>query len=473
MKCCLYLLVIHNTICSFYNDLQIDSAMNEIPQIRTKRLFSKFEEAVTSEVFIDNTFFIKDLFVSNGSVKLITAPRGFGKSTNMDMVRRFLEISVDENGHQLDIKTTKNYNLFTTCELNICKDHKFFHEYFGQYPIVYIDYNPLRNVSSFPQLLEKLKLVISNTFSFHIYLIKNQKIWMDEEEIVHFTNHITQSENRTLDRFDISFSFQYLALLLKKHFRKKVFVLIDNCDAFVYNMIFQDSPDINDILSFMEETDGALLTAENLVSGAFLTGVLRVFRGHWGINVWSAQYLQEVEFSKYYGVTEPDLRETINRLFPDKKTRREVKSYIDDHFGGYRLYNDGDNYVKMYSISSVVRYLRGESQVMNYFCYPKYVNGFKYVMKISNISDAVDELLKGKEVFLDLYEAFYKEQFLAISNAIKHGKLLSEHGVEWFLRYLHRFGYLTPNDENKNVTKGRFQLPNKETKNSLLRFVAS
>ncbi|KAG8247338.1 hypothetical protein J6590_063088 [Homalodisca vitripennis] len=405
----------------------VDALINKINQVKNPNKNSKFEDVIKSAVFIDNTVLIKDLLVTNGSVKLITAPRMFGKSTNLDMVIRFLEITVEERGDRLEISDTANYNLFKTNGLNICKDKIFFKEHFGNYPVIYIDYNPLRAVSSFIELLKRLRTVISQTFSYHTYLTENKKLWMDEEEITHFQNHITQGENRTLDKFDISFSFQYLALLLKKHFRKKVFVLIDNSDAFVYNMIFKESPDMEAICSFMEETDGALLTAENLVSGGLLTGVLRVFRGSWGINVWTAQYLQEVEFSKYYGLTEPDLIQTLNKLFLDKKKRVEVKSYLDENYGGYRLYTDGSDYVNMYSISSVVRYLTNGSNVRNYLCYPEYLDGWKSLFRIKDVSEAVSELLAGGEVVVDLYEAFYKEHFLAIHNVIKHKKLLSQY----------------------------------------------
>ncbi|KAG8247339.1 hypothetical protein J6590_063089 [Homalodisca vitripennis] len=211
-----------------------------------------------------------------------------------------------------------------------------------------------------------------------------------------------------------------------------------------------------------------VLTAENLVSGGLLTGVLRVFRGSWGINVWTAQYLQEVEFSKYYGLTEPELIQTLNKLFLDNKKRLEVKSYLDENFGGYRLYMDGSDYVNMYSISSVVRYLTNESNVGNYLCYPEYLDGWKSLFRIKAVSEAVTGLLAGREVVVDLNEAFYKEHFLAIHNMIKHNELLSQYGVEWFLRYLNRFGYLTPSEENNNGTNIKFKLPNLKTRHYLL-----
>lgn len=40
--------------------------------------------------YVDKTGFIRDLVNSRGSVNLITRPRRFGKSLNMDMLKSFL-----------------------------------------------------------------------------------------------------------------------------------------------------------------------------------------------------------------------------------------------------------------------------------------------------------------------------------------------------------------------------------------------
>ena len=52
--------------------------------------------------FVDKSMFIKEfLAASSGKVVLITRPRRWGKSLNMDMLKRFLSIEVDEQGAPL------------------------------------------------------------------------------------------------------------------------------------------------------------------------------------------------------------------------------------------------------------------------------------------------------------------------------------------------------------------------------------
>lgn len=66
-----------------------------------------------STIFIDKTLLIKDFLQSPAQVLLITCPRRWGKSINMDMIKTFLEIEVNECGEKYkDKKSTINYQLF-------------------------------------------------------------------------------------------------------------------------------------------------------------------------------------------------------------------------------------------------------------------------------------------------------------------------------------------------------------------------
>ncbi|MEO1219300.1 MAG: AAA family ATPase, partial [Bacteroidota bacterium] len=51
-----------------------------------------------SDVFVDKSLFIKEFLESQEEVTLITRPRRWGKSLNMDMLKRFLNIEVDDQG---------------------------------------------------------------------------------------------------------------------------------------------------------------------------------------------------------------------------------------------------------------------------------------------------------------------------------------------------------------------------------------
>ena len=61
-----------------------------------------FEEVIENNYFyIDKTLFIKELMVNKGKATLITRPRRFGKTLNMNMLKCFFDASRD-NRHMFE-----------------------------------------------------------------------------------------------------------------------------------------------------------------------------------------------------------------------------------------------------------------------------------------------------------------------------------------------------------------------------------
>ena len=74
---------------------------------------SSFNKLVlNSDLFVDKSLFIKEFIENSGDVLLITRPRRWGKSLNMDMLKSFLEIEVDVNGNRIEAKDCRNRKLF-------------------------------------------------------------------------------------------------------------------------------------------------------------------------------------------------------------------------------------------------------------------------------------------------------------------------------------------------------------------------
>ena len=83
-----------------------------------------FEKLVTeSSIFVDKSLFIEEIINSKDEVTLITMPRRWGKSSNIEMLKKFLEIQVDENGTVIeDKKETLNYKLFAGGKIQIKRE---------------------------------------------------------------------------------------------------------------------------------------------------------------------------------------------------------------------------------------------------------------------------------------------------------------------------------------------------------------
>ena len=60
-----------------------------------------FKNLVKSGQYVDKSLFIKDVINDEFQVPLITRPRRWGKSSNISMLKTFLEIEIDEHGNEL------------------------------------------------------------------------------------------------------------------------------------------------------------------------------------------------------------------------------------------------------------------------------------------------------------------------------------------------------------------------------------
>ncbi|MEL6152854.1 MAG: AAA family ATPase, partial [Bacteroidota bacterium] len=71
---------------------------------------------LNSNVFVDKSLFIKE-FLRSGKALLVTRPRRWGKSLNMNMLGRFLAIEVDHDGHPIPQERSLNRKLFLGGEI--------------------------------------------------------------------------------------------------------------------------------------------------------------------------------------------------------------------------------------------------------------------------------------------------------------------------------------------------------------------
>jgi hypothetical protein len=77
-----------------------------------------FKVVQTKLTFVDKSEGIRRLFKIPASGVQITAPRRFGKSTFMNMLKIFLNIIVDEDAKSIsNPETFENYNVFTNLKL--------------------------------------------------------------------------------------------------------------------------------------------------------------------------------------------------------------------------------------------------------------------------------------------------------------------------------------------------------------------
>ena len=324
------------------------------------------ELLLTNNVFVDKSMFIKEFLEESGDkVVLITRPRRWGKSLNMDMLRCFLSIEVDAQGVPLPQEESLNRKLFVGGEVVIgprtgkvkqlaplkiaqqCPD--IVTEYQGQYPVISLG---LKNVtgSSYQKIEDKLKKYIGKLYDQHVYL--QDQAWLTNNQ----RNQLARYLNGQILATDLEESLQFLSELLCTHFGKPVYILIDEYDAPI-NHAYREfgattkegektkkgerSEEFEKVLQLFRSLLGAALKSNPYLEQGFLTGILRIAKASLlsELNNLREYTLLDQRFITSYGFREQEVEELLDKV-PTVTDRAGIRHWYNGyHFRGETLYN--------------------------------------------------------------------------------------------------------------------------------------
>uniref|UniRef100_A0A1B6M205 AAA-ATPase-like domain-containing protein n=1 Tax=Graphocephala atropunctata TaxID=36148 RepID=A0A1B6M205_9HEMI len=338
-----------------------------------------FDEVTKTTLFVDKTLLIKRIFDSTkyGSGILIRTPNKFGKSTNLNMIKRFFEINIDDKGDITRSEETKNYKIFQRNYLNIYKIKQFFCQHFGKYPVIFIDYKPLSKVATVEQMIAIFfRDVMSVTFSPHEYLLNDNYLWklnrtlswVDKDK---FERFIDPKLNYNLTEADIRTGFSFLSKLLHKRYETQVLVLVDNLDSFVDSPLYTQNPDI---FHLMSAVNCDLLKCESVgksvVTGPIRGSGLTVAVG----DLLPSNIVEDPQVWPYFGLSGAELEELLRPILSDPESLERAIGRIVHSYSGYSVatFEVGEGGsgqlldTQTCSVWSVIQYLEKELGVDNF-----------------------------------------------------------------------------------------------------------
>ncbi|WP_425364513.1 AAA family ATPase [Candidatus Tisiphia endosymbiont of Mystacides longicornis] len=313
-----------------------------------------YDLLINSDIFVDKSLMIKELLEDSSKVTLITRPRRWGKSINMDMVRRFLEIELDNEGNPLPTEKQVNYKLFVGGEVDLGFDeakklqplkiasYENIMKRQGQFPVIFITFKSVEG-SSYHDIEQGVKSQLRKLFQAHSYLSDSNKL--KTSEIADFNQYLFGEV--TLD--NIKNSLAILSHLLYKHYNKKPWVLIDEYDTPInsaYRWFGTNEAEFQKVLeifrgimksTFKRETGDQELPVERGV----ITGILRISKAELfsGLNNVSEYSLLDEPFAKVYGFTAREVEELLSKV-PLTISPAEIKGWYNGYsFGGEIIYN--------------------------------------------------------------------------------------------------------------------------------------
>jgi len=281
-----------------------------------------FEKLVTeSSIFVDKSLFIEEIINSQDEVTLITMPRRWGKSSNLEMLKKFLEIQVDENGKVIeDKKETLNYKLFAGGEIQIkqgfteqtitIKTSKLIEKipqalnYQGQYPVILIDFKDCKG-SNADDIRSKVYAKIIETVRNFSYLKDSGKSYKETTVGLEYKNLLNKTKTDSFETI-----IKDLSTLLHTYHGEKVWILVDEYDASA-NHAYREFDDkaakkVADLFRGIFEPS---LKGNDSLKKGILTGVQYIVQSGMlsGLNNLSKYNMTNKKYSQYYGINPQEM----------------------------------------------------------------------------------------------------------------------------------------------------------------------
>ena len=342
-----------------------------------------FEKLITEDSFyIDKTDFIRQWWENRDDVTLITRPRRFGKTLNMDMLERFL--SVEYAGQD---------QIFEG--LAIWEDEKY-RNLQGTWPVIFLSFADVK-ANTFALAREKICMLIQEVYRRHDYLLTDRIL--KEEEKVSFHKILIEMTDS-----EAAYSLKNLSGYLSGYYGNKVIILLDEYDtplqeAWVYGY-------------WQEMVEFITFKSNPYLERAVMTGITRVSKESIFSDLIHLTVVTSTSemYADCFGFTEEEVFNALDEYgMCDKRT--EVKKWYDGFsFGKYR---------DIYNPWSIINYLK-TGRFSTYWANTS-SNGLvdKLIREgSSEIKISMESLLKGEHLYKEIDEQIIFDQLEVDENAI-------------------------------------------------------
>lgn len=322
-----------------------------------------FDRAVRSGHYVDKTSLLKAFieYTSQHRHLLITCPNNFGKSTNMDMLRRFFHVRYNRHNYRhLERKKSYYYQLFTneTLNLNVTGDAEFIRNHHAQYFVFYLDFSVIKGKTG-KQIVHSIRDLIKEILNSHLWLYMKMKDRMFYKRKP-WENPLLQGFRKGINSGgDEETALKGLESLLSSYAlftAKPLMVLIDNYDAPMLRAI-NLGVRADEVNLFMQSILGVIhnVTFYYEIKHTLTVGVSRWFKDERTSKIAAKidyQYFQQDHgLIEYFGFTDGQVR----RLMADKPAEHAA---VREYYNGYYVRNLT---TPLYNPKGVLQYLETDT----------------------------------------------------------------------------------------------------------------
>ncbi len=348
-----------------------------------------FEKLIIENSFyIDKTDFIRQWWENRDDVTLITRPRRFGKTLNMNMLERFLSVKYTGQGEVFK-------------GLSIWKDEKY-RNLQGTYPVISLSFAGIKS-SSFDEARKSLFYLIEKLYNRYEFLLKDDRLNEKERDFI-------KNISVNMDNYSAISSLGTLSEFLYRYYGKKVIILLDEYDtplqeAWVYGYW-------KEMVELIRGLFNSTFKTNPYLERAVMTGITRVSKESIfsDLNHLTVVTATSEMYADCFGFTEEEVFAALGEhRMQDKCT--EVKMWYDGFtFGKCKdIYNPWSiiNYLKTGRLSTYWANTSSNSLV------DKLIREGSADIKIS-----MENLLKGEHLYKEVDEQIVFDQLDEDENAI-------------------------------------------------------
>ena len=276
-----------------------------------------FEEIISKDCFyVDKTDFIREWWESADKVTLITRPRRFGKTLNMNMLERFFSVKFKGQGEVFE-------------GLNIWKEEKY-REIQGAYPVIFLSFAGVK-ANNYEDTREQIFQVIEDLYIKHIFLKDSGVLEVKEKE---YFDRVGQDMSDS----DAVMSLHRLSDYLCRYYGKKTIILLDE-----YDTPLQEAYTAGywrEVAALTRNLFNNTFKTNPYLERAVMTGITRVSKESLFSDLNNLRVITTTsdEYAPYFGFTEEEVFAAMDEF--DMTNKDEVKQWYD----GFTIGNHKDIY---------------------------------------------------------------------------------------------------------------------------------
>ena len=348
-----------------------------------------FEDIIQSNCFyIDKTSLIKEWWESEDDITLITRPRRFGKTLNMDMLKCFFSNQYRDQGQLFE-------------GLNIWKEEKY-QQLQGTYPVIYLSFADVKQ-TNYKDAVLKIKKIITDVYQQYIELAGWEGL--TEVQVRQF-----QSVDPYMDDVTAQCALKDLSGYLYRYYEKKVIILLDEFDTPMQEAYIHGY--WNEFTAFIRSLFNAAFKTNPYLNRAMMTGITRVSKESIfsDLNNLKVVTTTSEEYATCFGFTQEEIFAALEEFqLADQKDA--VKQWYD----GFTFGSQQD----IYNPWSITNYLK-EKKFLAYWASTSSNGLVNRLIQTSkpDVKEFMEELLNEREIVLNFDEQIVFDQLETKENAI-------------------------------------------------------